>query len=140
MGLFNSVKDSLQGVGNRRRAPRLTDPRVLSYYWNGAQPVPHRLRDVSRNGAYIYAAERWYLGTILQLTLEADTKGQTAEAPSDPAPSVDPASSVTLWAKVIRYGADGIGVEFMFPKVGQKKQLEALLMEASVQPGEIKNE
>jgi hypothetical protein len=107
MRWLKDMKGSLARIGDRRRAERVRDPAVLAFYSAGAEAVPHRLRDISRTGAYMYTAERWYVGTLVQITLDVDGS-QTA---GEDAPASLP--SVTLWAKVVRHHDDGVGLDFV---------------------------
>jgi Flp pilus assembly protein TadG len=69
----------------------------------------------------MYTAERWYLGTMLQLTLDEDCP--EANAMQQPAQ----AGSVTLWSKVVRHGSDGVALEFLFAKRGRQKEWNRFL-------------
>jgi hypothetical protein len=85
-----------------RGASRVPDPKVAVHYWDGSAPAAHQLRDVSATGAYLYTAERWYPGTIIRLLLQ------------EHAPGTDEPASVSLAARVVRHGSDGIALEFLF--------------------------
>jgi hypothetical protein len=51
---------------------------------------------------YVVTAERWYPGTVVRLTLtNTDSEEQPAER------------SITVEAKAIRWGNDGVGLEFV---------------------------
>jgi c-di-GMP-binding flagellar brake protein YcgR len=121
MRLFNSLKGTLERMNDRRRAARIPEPMIIAYFWNGAEPVPHRLRDVSQTGAYMYTAERWYVGTILQLTLDADRPGDNKNR------TQGAGETMTLWSKVIRHGSDGVGLEFLIVKRTRQNELERFL-------------
>lgn len=118
MGLFKSMKRTLERIDDRRLAPRIANPAVSAYFWNGAAPLPHRLGDISRTGAYLYTPERWYLGTIVQITLDADGTETTSKGPD---------SIVTVWSKIVRHGSDGVGMEFVLVKRSHREQFESLL-------------
>jgi Flp pilus assembly protein TadG len=108
-------------LADRRRDARTPEPTVIAYFWTGAEPIPHRLRDVSLSGAYMYTAERWYLGTMLQLTLDDDRlRTNEMQKPGQ-------AGSVTLWSKVVRHGSDGVGLEFLFAKRTRQKEWNRFL-------------
>ena len=121
MGLFKGMKGALERMDDRRRAPRITDPPMHAYFWNGAAPIALRLGDISRTGAYIYTPERWYLGTIVQTTFDADP---TERASNGPDPSI---STVTVWSKIVRHGSDGVAMDFVIVKRTQREKLDALL-------------
>ena len=75
--------------------------KVVAYYWNGAVSTAHQLKDISYLGAYLLTEERWYVGTLLMLTLQ-------------PEPEVsDPAAAITIPCRVVRHGVDGVGVYFL---------------------------
>jgi hypothetical protein len=88
-----------------RKTERQRAPRLDAYYWNGANAVPHSVRDISSTGAYIVTEERWHLGTILMVTL------QTTDEYTDARPPL----SISVQSKVVRSGIDGVGLTFLFP-------------------------
>ena len=106
----------LQGSEELRRAPRSREPEVVVHYWDGSAPAAHQIRDMSETGAYIYTPERWYLGTIIRLTLQ----GFQTIVREDGAKV--PAASITIRAQVVRHGSDGVAVEFAFIN---KEELQA---------------
>jgi hypothetical protein len=70
----------------RRRTPRRAKPEIVVHYWDGSAPKGRHIRDVSPNGAYIYAPERWYVGTIIRLILQGYRTAMRADgaiAPTD---------------------------------------------------------
>src|SRR5437016_5942803 len=119
------VMDWLQVLPRRyrdcRRAARTLEPFVLAHYWNGSAPLGHGLRDISLSGAYIYTTDRWYLGTILQLSLQVD------EAAASDMGLTMPAASVRARCKVVRHGPDGVGVQFMFLKKEERASMKRFL-------------
>ncbi len=95
-----------------RRAQRLRVPNLTVYYWDGAQPSPHGVRDISESGMYIYTRERWYPGTFILMRLQREDCKEG-----------DPERSVAVLSRVARWGADGVGLEFVFadPKAPEKE-------------------
>ena len=91
---------------------------LTAHYWNGGGSVGTKIKNISITGAYLYAPERWYVGTILNVTLIPDMNG---------AESTDPSSAVTVVCKVVRHGLDGIGVAFMFDNNRHRKALRRFL-------------
>jgi hypothetical protein len=89
----------------RRQARRRKSLQLVAYYWDGAQPISHPVRDVSSTGFYLFTEHRWYLGTVLAVTL------QRTEVGSD-----DPGRAISVNAKVVRSGSDGVGFEFLLPE------------------------
>ena len=96
-----------EGIGQPRSA-RTVEPEVLVHYWDGSAPGARQLRDLSHSGAYIYTSERWYPGTIIRIVLQ----GPRTTAHEDG--TLAPVASICLTARVVRYGSDGVAVEFAF--------------------------
>jgi hypothetical protein len=88
----------------RRKEPRQARPRLLAYYWDGGTPEPHELRDVSSDGFYLLTQERWYPGTLVMVSLQ---RIGAAENDSD--------RSITVQAKVVRLGDNGVALELVTP-------------------------
>jgi hypothetical protein len=87
-----------------RRAVRLPMPGLVAYFFTGGAPRPHPIKDISVTGFYMCTTERWLPGTIIRVTLQM----------------VDPRSdggrdSVTVHSRVVRWGPDGGGFEFVLP-------------------------
>lgn len=120
-GLLKSMKGALDRMDDRRRAPRIPDPEARAYFWNGSAPIAHHMRDISRTGAYMYTSERWYLGTTLQVTLDANRKETLLVGPDAEH------LSVTVWSKIVRHGLDGVGMEFVLTKPGLRERVDTLL-------------
>lgn len=83
-----------------RRATREPLSWIAAYFFTGGAPVAHSIRNISATGLYIFTEERWSPGTVLRTTL-ADRR--------DPSPE----RSITVNAKVVRWGNDGIGLQFV---------------------------
>jgi len=83
-----------------RSSPRVTIAGLIAYFFTGGTPVPHEVRDISTTGLYIVTGERWYLGTVIRLTL-TDRHNPTTDR------------SITVNARVARCGLDGVGFEFL---------------------------
>jgi hypothetical protein len=88
-----------------RKTERQKAPQLDAYYWNGANAMPHSVRDISSTGAYIVTEERWHVGTILMVTLQSTNEYMDARPPL----------SISLQSKVVRSGIDGVGLTFIFP-------------------------
>gem|GEM_PF-536403 len=97
---------------NRREA-RKSDreylPWVAAYFFNGGVPAPASVRNISQNGMYVFTSERWYLGTIVRVTL-TDWR-----LPS-------PERSLTINAVAVRWGEDGVGLKFIFDKANKGRR------------------
>ena len=105
----------------KQRAPRFTEPSFVVYYWDGSAPEGRQIRDISSSGAYIVTTERWYVGTIVRLIL------QGYKTVPQPDGSIVPSRSISIPARVARHGSDGLGVEFIFARPEEKKELEAFV-------------
>src|ERR1700722_5950447 len=83
----------------RRRAPRRVVPNLVAHYWDGAAPLAHHIRDISSTGLYLLTEQRWYPGTLVRILLQRTSVAET-----------DPDRSITVNAKVVRSGSDGVGL------------------------------
>lgn len=86
-----------------RKTSREASPWLTAHFFTGGPPKAHAIRDVSPTGVFLLTDERWYLGTLIGITL---TNGQL--------PSSD--RCITVNAKAVRWGNDGVGLEFIFEK------------------------
>jgi hypothetical protein len=84
-----------------RRAPRVAIPRLVTYFFTGGTPKSNQVRDISESGIYVVTRERFYMGTIVRLTL-TDRHNPSNE------------HSLTVNAKVVRCGKDGVGFEILY--------------------------
>jgi hypothetical protein len=88
-----------------RKAPRETVPGLAAYYWTGGPPEAHSIRDVSSTGLYVVTEERWYPGTLVLMTLQTSAgTEQTAER------------TICVHSRAVRWGNDGVGLQFVLPK------------------------
>ena len=81
-----------------RRGARESLPGLIAYFFTGAQPAAHGIRNISTTGLYVLTHERWYLGTVIRVTL-TDQRERTFER------------SITFNARVVRWGNDGVGLQ-----------------------------
>src|SRR5438067_2529386 len=95
-----------------RHAVRCTNPGILAYYWEGGTPSGHPVKEISSTGAFITTSQRWYIGTILTLTLQSDAAATPA------------ADTLMISCRVARHEADGVGVSFLFTNAQDRKALE----------------
>jgi Flp pilus assembly protein TadG len=105
----------------KRRAPRLAEPSLQVYYWDGSVPEGRKIRDISSSGAYIVTPERWYIGTIVRLILQGYKTTPLLEG------GIVPSRSTSIPCRVVRHCADGIGVEFIFSTPEERKALLEIL-------------
>jgi Flp pilus assembly protein TadG len=96
--------------------PEETTKAVVAYYWDGGVPIPHRIRNLSATGANILTPEKWYLGTVIQLTLQ---QGEQENSPRE--------ASVSVRSRVIAHEADGVRVQFLFLTHQERHTLGAFL-------------
>jgi Uncharacterized conserved protein len=85
-----------------RRAPRERAPGVAAYYWNGAAPKAHAVRDISATGLYVLTEERWYPGTLVLMTLHNSQAGEQLTE-----------RSISVLSRAVRWGNDGVGLQFV---------------------------
>jgi hypothetical protein len=87
---------------DRRKSNRVPAPALGVYYWTGAQPKQHKVRDISPTGLYVVTDERWYIGTLVTMTL------QKTDVPVD-----SDERSIAVQSKAVRHGEDGVGLQFI---------------------------
>ncbi|MGA7830113.1 MAG: PilZ domain-containing protein [Terracidiphilus sp.] len=85
-----------------RSSPRLPFPNVAAYYWTGAAPKAHTIRNISVSGLYVVTEERWYPGTLILMTIQnAEDGTETSE------------HSLSVHSRAVRWGNDGVGLQFI---------------------------
>jgi hypothetical protein len=98
-------------IRDPRTFPRLSPPQLFAYYFTGGPPAAHAVRDISTSGLYIVTGERWYIGTIVQLTLTDRLRPKGAQ-------------SISLFGKVMRWGKDGVGLKFLVEGLSRRPRVE----------------
>jgi hypothetical protein len=88
-----------------RKAHREPLTGLVAYFFTGGVPAAHGVRNISASGLYVLTDERWYIGTVVRITL-TDQREPTIER------------SITVNAKVIRWGNDGVGLQFILQSRG----------------------
>ncbi len=89
----------------RRQSNRQPTANLKAYFWTGATPKAHEVRDVSPTGLYLKTEERWYPGTVVTMTLQrTDVPEESTER------------TITVQSKAVRSDADGVGLEFVLPE------------------------
>ena len=106
MGLTNRIKRWFAEL-SEESLPDAVAACVFAYYWEGAAPIPHRVRNLGVKGAEIVTADKWYPGTIIQLTLQCggQTVGEGGTATQNALP---------VRSKVVANSPDGVRVEFLY--------------------------
>ena len=85
-----------------RRVKREPVRDLAAYYWTGASPSAHSIRDINRKGLYLITEERWYPGTIVLMTLQRTDSGVQEHE-----------RSIHLYTKAVRWGKDGVGLQIV---------------------------
>ncbi len=102
-----------------RKAPRMPGTGLAAYFWNGAAPVPHGVRDISSTGLYVVTEERWYPGTLVVMILQRGDQGEEIEE-----------RSIRVQSRAVRWGPDGVGLQFLLedemdPRLGADSAKDA---------------
>jgi hypothetical protein len=85
-----------------RKASREPLTGLAAYYWTGAAPKAHTIKDISSTGLYVVTEERWYPGTLILMTLQHEEGGES---------SVE--RSIAVHSRAVRWGNDGVGLQFI---------------------------
>jgi len=102
-----------------RKTLRAALPDLAAYFWTGGAPQPHAIRNISPTGMFVVTDERWYPGTLVQMTLrKAEREGSGPEA------------TIALLTRVKRWGNDGVGLEFVVRDHRASRAGEAGMSEA----------
>jgi Flp pilus assembly protein TadG len=98
--------------------PRQPGEGLLAFYWDGGTPVGHRVRDISRHGAFIETGNiTWPCGSILLLTLQMDPLHERCNG-------VRP---IVIEAEIVRLAGAGMGLRFLFRTMSQRRMLQQFL-------------
>jgi len=103
-----------------RKAPRTTAPGLAAYYWNGAAPAAHSVRDVSSSGLYVVTEERWYPGTLVLMTLQRTKAEEELEE-----------RSIAVQSRAVRWGPDGVGLQFILHDRRDQRNGKAPILDAA---------
>jgi len=99
--------EELKTGSERRTAKRESGDDLLAFFWDGDVPKGHRVRDISRRGAYVETEFSWTQGTFILLTLQivrqSNVKGKA---------KTDPEDSIAITAEVVRIVPGGMGLRF----------------------------
>jgi Flp pilus assembly protein TadG len=104
---MNTLSRWLKSLASReqRTVERQARPPLLAHYWDGGIPQAHAVKDISERGVYLLTEQRWYPGTFVSLSLQ---RKDVIES--------DPDRSITVNARVVRSGTDGVGFVFITPE------------------------
>jgi hypothetical protein len=97
---------------------RIDGEDLVTYFWNGATPIPREVRQIGLGGAVIVAPERFYPGTLIQLVLEdrASRQGDGASKPH-----------ICVYAMALRAVEDGFSVAFPSRDPAERRRLRRFL-------------
>jgi uncharacterized protein len=94
-----------------RKAPREPAYGLAAYYWTGAAPEPHDIKDISSTGLYLVTEERWYPGTLILMTLILTDQGEECAE-----------HSIAVHSRAVRWGVDGVGLQFILASPDDKRR------------------
>ncbi len=123
---------------DRRRSRRHPLPGLVAYYWTGGAPQAFHIGNISSYGLFLLTEERWFPGTLIQMTLQrVDTSGE------------DPGDTIAVHSKVVRWDDDGVGLSFLHSRLGEgrhgkdlaeygadKKSLDAFILSLNLNGAE----
>ena len=92
------------------RAVRQSAQELAAFFFTGGNASAHAVRDISMTGLYLLTEERWYPGTVIRITLMDRTRPKEEQA-------------LMIYASVVRWGNDGVGLQFVFP---DEKEFQAV--------------
>ena len=104
-----------------RKSPRVPAPALAVYFWTGGVPQAHGIRDISATGLYVVTEERWYPGTVVRMTIT--TTNSVVEQPAG--------LSITVQARAVRWGDDGVGLEFVLRNAQKPRREPPLLFDGA---------
>lgn len=106
------LRRSREGHQDKRKSPRSPGGALVAHYWTGGAPSPRRISNVSVDGAYVEAPDKWYPGTVITLILQLGFARPAS--PDEESPTDGELSPRAIRAVVVRSAPDGFGVEFLF--------------------------
>lgn len=106
--MWNLIRKS--AWAERRKDGRMPAPDLDASFLTKMQQKTVRVKDISATGLYLFTEERPQPGTTMELTLRRSclVEDNGILAPLDD----EPRAQVSLQARVVRVGADGIGLGF----------------------------
>jgi uncharacterized membrane protein (UPF0127 family) len=115
-----TVRESKTEIGDELAiSPSEPVQPVLALYTNGGPVEPHVVQNLTKKGAVVQTEDRWYPGTVVDMTLRYDDHyaklSKMGKASDD---------SVHVRAKVVGSAADGVRVEFIFLKRAEKRDFK----------------
>ena len=92
---------------------------VVAHYWSGGISQAYEVRTVSPVGAYLLTPDRWSPGTVLRLTFQYSNAIANGEA-----------EALMVRARIIRFGADGVGVRLVYLNKKERGRFKKFLAAA----------
>lgn len=118
-----TVHESKTEIGDELQiTPSEPIQQVLALYTNGGPVESHAVKDVTKKGALVETSDRWYPGTIVDMTLRYDDQFAKASKMNDAADD-----SVNVRAKVVSSADKGVHVEFVFLKRPEKRRFRRFI-------------
>ena len=82
--------------------------------------MAHGIRDISSSGLYVVTEERWYPGTLVLMTLQRNDLGEEMAE-----------RSIAVQSRAVRWGPDGVGLQFVLPDEEDRRRGDAPLLDAA---------
>ena len=101
---------------------------LVAHYWNGGAPSPRTVSNVSVDGAYIEAPDKWYPGTVITLIFQHG--GAAAASPGQGASTAGELPTCTVRAVVVRSVENGFAVKFRFGDHRERAEFQEFLRQA----------
>ena len=101
---------------DRRRADRLPAPELAAYFWTGAAPLEHPIRDISSTGLFLVTTDTWFPGTLMMITLQHNSSAEG-----------DAKRAIVIQTRVVRRDDDGVGLAFIFVDRSDSRRGKILL-------------
>jgi hypothetical protein len=89
-------------VPDKRKNPRVPMPNLVAFRRSGEKLMTYAVEDISKTGIYVLTDERPQPGTVFPLTLQKS--GRLRDEAN---------GTVAVYVKVLRWGPDGLGMEFI---------------------------
>ena len=118
-----TVHESKTEIGDELQiTPTKPIQQVLALYTNGGPVESHAVTNMTKKGALVETNDRWYPGTIVEMTLRYDEQFAKASKMTDAADD-----SVSVRAKVVGSADKGVHVEFVFLKRLEKRRFKRFI-------------
>ena len=113
--LFPDTSEEDKRSGARKPAPGL-----IAHFFTGGPPKLQPVRDISATGMYVATEERWYPGTQILITLTKTLEDGPLAG-----------RSITILATAVRWGNDGVGLEFVCNTARKTRRNEPVLTDGA---------